>query len=136
MIAALAGDDEAAHQAGRATLEQHVTEGVDADSCLNDGGLGVHDMKDRAVGELGMAKGAGDLQQEGVAFDQTDRPSVLDDRDHQGVGLTLEPREHIDPRRLGRDRLGALGQDFYGRHGGPQLHWDRWTLAQNHLQKG
>ncbi len=136
VIATLAGDDEAPHQCGRAAFQQDITEGVDSDAGLHHRRFRVHDVQDRAIGVLGMAKGAGDFQQEGMAFDQTHGPSILDDRDHQGVGFTLEAREDVDSRRLGRHRLGALGQDFYGRHGRPLLHWDRWTLDQNRLRKG
>ena len=51
-----------------------------------------------------------------AALDQADRAPAVDDRYDKGVGLALEASEHLASRRLGRNRLGALGQDFDGRH--------------------
>jgi hypothetical protein len=80
-------------------------------------------MQDRAIGVLGVTESAGDLEQEGIAFDETHGTPMVDDRNHQGVGFALEAREYIDARSLWGHRIGALGQDFYGRHERPQLHW-------------
>ena len=75
-----------------------------------------HTVDDRPFGVEGVAEGAGDFKQKGVAFDQADRPAVLDHGNDEGVGLAFEAGEHLASRRLGRHRLGALGENFNGRH--------------------
>jgi len=93
-------------------------------------------MSDRSVAELGVAQWAGEFQQEGTAFDQTDREAILDDRDHQGVRFAFETCEHVHAGCLGRHRLGAHRQDFYGRHDRPQLHKNSRTIDHKRFQKG
>ena len=78
--------------------------------------LVVHQVQDGPPGVEGVAEGGGDLQQEGVALDQADRLAGVDDGNDEGVGFALEALEDSTAQRLGRNRLGALGQDFDGRH--------------------
>jgi hypothetical protein len=83
-----------------------------------------------------MAEGAGDLEQEGVALDQSNGTAVIDNGDNEGVGLGLEPRKDLAGRGRGIDRLCPFREDFNGRLTAAETPWCLWTLPENHFQKG
>jgi len=112
----VAGDVEAAHQGAGPALRQGGAEGVDGHPRLDHGGVVVHQVNDRPARIEGVAEGAGDLQQEGVAFDQADGAMTVDDGDDESVGFAFEAGEHLASGGLRRHGLGALGENFNGRH--------------------
>jgi hypothetical protein len=116
VVAAVAGDDEAAHQRPGPALQQGVAEAVDGHARFDHRRLRVHDVGDGSLGVEGMAERTRDFQQEAVALDQADRTLAVDDGYDEGVGLALEAGKHVAAQRLRRHRLGALGENFDCRH--------------------
>ena len=117
--------DEPPHQGSVTRTDQGIAEGIDPDMDIDHGRVTVHDLANGAVGIESVTERPGDLEQKGIAFNQTNRPVVVDDRYDQCVRLIFKPCENVSRDRVRRHRFGILGKNFNRRHIG------RYSIQEN-----